>query len=46
MKTIRVLRPPYCLVEIQRPEHPSEPLNVPEPLRPDACPVLTTVTPL
>ena len=44
--TIGVMQPLYCLVEVQRPEHPSEPLNVPEPLRPDAWPLLTTVTPL
>jgi len=36
----------HCLVETQRPLQPSEPLKVPEPLRPEAWPELTTVTPL
>jgi hypothetical protein len=36
----------HCFDEVQRPMHPSDRLNVPEPLRPETWPELTTVTPL
>jgi hypothetical protein len=36
----------YCLDAVHRPLHPSDCLNVPEPLRPESLPTLVAVTPL
>ena len=36
----------HCLDAVHRPLHPSDCLNVPEPLRPESLPTLVAVTPL